>query len=176
MRILKPDEVSRIFQIGGDINNDQPLTLPLITLSRESQVEILAVNKKTMSYDGLMVQSKNDKTLQINAIPIKIAYQLDIYTRRFEEGDEYVRNFVFNLINHPTLTIEIPYNNLQYHHDSHIILDANVQDNSDIPQKLFSDQFTRWTISFTIDDAYLFSVPVENNLSIDEGEVEIKEN
>ena len=36
---------------------------------------------------------------------------------------------------------------------------ADVEDNSDIPERLFKTQFTRWTLSVTIDDAYLFSAP-----------------
>jgi hypothetical protein len=36
------------------------------------------------------------------------------------EGDEYIRNFVFNIINFPQLDITIPYNNLNYKHISNI--------------------------------------------------------
>ena len=44
---------------------------------------------------------------------------------------------------------------------------STVEDTSDIPQRLFSGQFTRWSIRLTIDDAYLFSAPVEKNWSMD---------
>lgn len=167
MRILKPSESMRVFQLAADISDDKPITLPLISISRDSDIEILSAGKKAMTFDGLMVKSDGKKSHQINAIPISVRYQIDIYAKEFELADEYVRNFVFNLINHPKLTVTIPYNDLNYHHDCNIRLSSTVQDNSDIPQRLFPGQFTRFTISLTIDDAYLFSAPIENNVSID---------
>lgn len=174
MRILKPNESMRVFQLAADLSDDTPITLPLISISRDTNVEILSTGKRAMSFDGLMVKSDGKKTNQINAIPIRLRYQIDIYTKEFEMGDEYVRNFIFNLINHPKLTVTIPYNNLNYHHDCNITLDSTVQDNSDIPQRMFAGQFTRWTISFSVDDAYMFSAPIENNVSMEaEATVEV---
>lgn len=174
MRILKPNESMRVFQLAADLSDDTPITLPLISISRDTNVEILSTGKRAMSFDGLMVKSDGKKTHQINAIPIRLRYQIDIYTKEFEMGDEYVRNFIFNLINHPKLTVTIPYNNLNYHHDCNITLDSTVQDNSDIPQRMFAGQFTRWTISFSVDDAYMFSAPIENNVSMEaEATVEV---
>jgi hypothetical protein len=46
-------------------------------------------------------------------------------------------------------------------------------DNSDISEKLFADQFTRWTLQIEIQDAFLFSVPVSQNWSIDASELDI---
>lgn len=174
MRILKPNESMRVFQLAADLSDDTPITLPLISISRDTNVEILSTGKRAMSFDGLMVKSDGKKTHQINAIPIRLRYQIDIYTKEFEMGDEYVRNFIFNLINHPKLTVTIPYNNLNYRHDCNITLDSTVQDNSDIPQRMFAGQFTRWTISFSVDDAYMFSAPIENNVSMEaEATVEV---
>lgn len=167
MRILKPEESMRAFQIAADVSDDAPITLPLISISRGTGVTLLKTGKKPMSFDGLMVKSDGKKSHQINAIPIRLEYKIDIYTKEFDVGDEYVRNFVFNLINHPKLTIEIPYNGLKYHHDCNMTLASEIQDNSDIPERKFSGQFTRWTLSLSIDDAYLFSAPIENNVTID---------
>jgi hypothetical protein len=173
MRILKPNESMRVFQLAADLSDDKPITLPLISLSRSTDIDIINTSKKAMTFDGRMVKSDGRKSHQINAIPIRLSYQIDIYTKEFELGDEYVRNFLFNLINHPKLTVTIPYNGLNYTHDSNITLHSPVQDNSDIPQRQFSGQFTRWTISFTIDDAYLFSAPIEDNVSVDDAEVDV---
>lgn len=168
MRILKTDETARLFQIKADLTKDKPLTLPLIALSRDSNIEILSVNKKPLTFDGMMKEATERKTLQINAIPIRIGYQLDIYTRFATEGDEYLRNFIFNLINFPKLTVTLPYNNTNIQHNANITLVSTVEDNSDIQQRLFSDQFTRWTIKLEINDAYLFSTPYVDNVSIGE--------
>ncbi|MBO5711334.1 MAG: hypothetical protein J6R47_00710, partial [Acholeplasmatales bacterium] len=103
-----------------------------------------------------------------NAIPIGIAYQLDIYTRYLEEADEYARNFIFNIINYPKLTIELPYESQGIKHDANIRITSDIDDNSDIPERLIPGQFTRLTLGINIDDAYLFDVRVKDNLSIKE--------
>lgn len=173
--VLKPNEVTRLLQIKADINNDKPLKLPFIALSRDPQVDILSVNKKPLTFDGMMKEATKEKTLQINAIPIRIGYQLDIYTRKFAENDEYVRNFVFNFINHPKLEITLPYNDSNIVHHANIQLVESMEDNSDIPQRLLPDEFTRWTLKLVIDDAYLFSIPYVNNVYIKEPELEVQE-
>lgn len=173
MVILKPNQVSRLFQIRADQKNDKPLTLPLIALSRDPNINILMSKRRSLSSDGKKIEYNEDKTKQLDAIPIEISYQLDIYTKRFVEGDEYLRNFIFNLINNPKLKIEIPYNNSSEEHICYIELNPTVSDNSDIPEKLFTDEFTRWTLNFKINDAYLFSIPILNNVKIKDTFIEI---
>lgn len=175
MVFLKPNEALRLFQIVADQTNDKPLTLPLIALSRDSEVEILQINKKPLSFSGTILDA-NDKNVQmLNGIPIEVGYQLDIYTRGFSEGDEYLRNFIFNLVNSPKLTINIPYNKVNFRHSANVRINPTVTDTSDIPQRLFSGQFTRWTIRLNVDDCYLFSVPVNTTPSIELNDVEVLE-
>ena len=100
-------------------------------------------------------------------MPISINYQIDIYTRYFAEADEYVRNFIFNIINYPTLNVSIPYNGIDYIHTSNIRMSGTVSDNSDISERLIEGQFTRFTISLVVDDAYLWSVPMRSNLKVE---------
>lgn len=180
IKVLSPNDTNRLFQIKSDETGDKPITLPLISLSRDSSVRIRNANKRVMSFDGVRVRAVDNKTKEeinpgraykLNAVPVAITYQLDIYTRYYEEADEYARNFLFNLINYPKLTIEIPYNNVSLTHDSNINIDNSIEDNSDIPLKLFPDQFYRWTFTLTIEDAYIFSVPLKENILIDEEEV-----
>ena len=167
MQILKPSESSRLFQLQADENLDKPLTLPLIAISRDNDIEIISTAKKPLNYDGGHLEATHEKSELLNAIPISLSYQLDIYCKYFEEADEYVRNFVFNIINYPNIHIEIPYNNANVVHDSTMIVESTVSDNSDIPERLISGQFTRMTIRFTIDDAYLFSIPFMKNWKIE---------
>ena len=180
IKVLSPNDTTRLFQIKADETNDKPITLPLISLSRDSEVRIRNANKRVMSFDGVRVRAIDNETKEeinpgraykLNAIPVAITYQLDIYTRYYEEADEYARNFLFNLINYPKLTIEIPYNNVSLTHDSNINLNSSIEDNSEVPLKLFPDQFYRWTFTLTIEDAYIFSVPLKENILIDEEEV-----
>ena len=167
MVVLKPNEVSRLFQIKADQNNDKPLTLPLVSIARDPNVVLKTPVKTKLSSDGYKSIYTKDGVLLLNAIPIDISYQLDIYTKKYEEGDEYIRNFIFNFINHPKMVITIPYNNSNLEHVCNIRLDGSVTDNSDISEHLFSDQFTRWTLKINIDDAFLFSAPIKDYLQID---------
>ena len=175
LRVLSPEESSELFRQRADMTNDKPLSLPLFALSRDPQVELIDPHKNPMSYDGMMLDATKDKTLQIDAIPISLTYQLDIYTRKSKQGCEYLRNFVFNFINFPKIEVVLPYNGRDYIHNSYIRLIPTVEDTSDIPQHLVGDQFTRWTIRFTIDDAKLFSLPYKDNVHIVGYEVEVKE-
>ena len=179
IRILKPDEVDRLLAIKASETNDKPLRLPFIALSRDTSVSISRNMRTPMSFDGLMLTSDGKKTVQLNAIPIELNYQLDIYTRRFDEGDEYLREFVFKMINNPGFEVEIPYNDAKLVHKATIVMDSTLEDTSNIPQRLYAGEFTRWTIRFTVDDAYFFSVPIVNNVSIDPAtdvELEVAQN
>lgn len=167
MTITGPDETRRLFQYLGDINDDKPLKLPIIALRRLTPVRILSTNKKPLTYDGWRKNNNGEKGDQLNAIPIEINYQLDIYTRYMAEADEYIRNFIFQIINHPRLSIEIPYNNAKITHDSNIRLSENIDDNSGIPERLIEGQFTRLTLSINIDDAYLFDYRIKDNWKVE---------
>lgn len=176
LTLLSPNDSTNLFKIEADRNNDKPLELPLIAVSRDSNIKILNTSKRYMTFNGIKVATAEQKTMQLNAIPIQLDYQIDIYTRYIEEADEYLREFIFKLINEPKLTIVLPYNNIQYEHDSNIRLYDSVQDNSDIAEHLFHDQFVRYTIKINIDDAYLWSVPAKTNYLIEDTELETKQN
>lgn len=167
LRILRPDETRRLWELRADDKQDAPLQLPLIALSRSNDIELLLNIKNSRSYDGLKIAQSELQTLQWNVIPIKVNYQLDIYTKTKEDGEEYLRNFLFKLINNPTIIIEIPYNNTMLKHIANIRVLETVSDNSSIPERLFPGQFTRWTIQFELQDAFLFSVPYKDNWRID---------
>ena len=158
--IVGPDESRRLFEIIADKTNDKPIQLPFIVITRNRgfQIQDFGLGKQPMSFDGLTLNANNEKASQLNSIPISIPYQVDVYTRYFEEADEYIRNLVFNFINFPKIEVTIPYNNENYKHVASITLDSNVEDNSDIPERLVAGQFTRMTITFTIEDARLWDV------------------
>ena len=171
MTILKPDEVTRLFQVVADKSNDKPIKLPLIAISRDRSITLSVSTKRNLTYDGLKVGSSQEqnKTIQLNAIPITINYQIDIYTQKYEEADVYLREFIFQLINHPKLEIEIPYNGVKISHVANLRLQPEISYNSDISERLFPGQFTRWTLQLELQDAYLFNTPVKNNYKMAEG-------
>lgn len=166
MTVYSPGQVTHMFQVHSDKSNDKPLKLPLITITRENEFEIVNTNQRALTYDGGHIAANTEKSEVLNGIPIKLNYQLDIYTKYFAEADEYVRNFIFNLINYPRVQIEIPYRDSKIVHNSTIILQSGVTENSDLPEQIVSGQFTRMTLRFSIEDAYLFSIPLMDNWNI----------
>lgn len=176
LHVYRPDETSHMLQRKSDEADDKPISLPFIALSRDRDINILNPNKNPLSYEGMKLRFIDNKTgkevhlksaYRLNAIPIGITYQLDIYTKGIAEADEYFRNFVFNLVNFPKVSITIPYLGVNLEHKSSLTLETRAEDNSDIPQRLFPGQFTRYSIRFTIDDAYIFSVINQNNVVMD---------
>lgn len=174
LNITGVNDTRRVFQVIGDKTNDEPIKLPLITLSRPAGYEILNTNKKMLTFDGALIGVSEKYGKQLNAVPILINYQLDVYAKYLAEADEYARNLVFNIINYPKVTITLPYNDSKFEHDSNIRLLSEVQDNSDVPERLIPGQFTRLSLSITIDDAYLFDIRVRDNISIDT-EIELQD-
>ena len=166
LTVLGVNESTDLFQYRLDKGDDKPLQLPIISLSRDSRVELKYTTKQPNTYDGLKIESSSNKTTQLNFIPIVINYQLDIYTRYNYEAQEYVRNFIFNLVNYPGFAIEIPYNDSKLIMKAYIHLDPEIQDNSDIPERLIRDSFSRQTISFRV-DAQLYDYRAYDNWKID---------
>lgn len=174
LTITGPDETRRLFQWKADTTKDQPIQLPLVSISRNPTISILNTSKRPMTFDGYTIAASKAGIKSLSAIPISLSYVINIYTRFLSEGDEYLRNFLFNIINYPQLEVQIPYNDSTETHISNIRLQGEVEDNSDIPERLIPGEFTRFTVGITVDDAYMWSVPIRGNIAI-EAEVVLKE-
>lgn len=170
--ITGPDETRRFFEVLSDKTNDNNIKLPLVCLRRDFGYTIDTVGKKPLSFDGLLKESTDDKSMSINAIPITITYQLDIYTRYYKEADEYMRNFIFNIINYPKVIMEIKYQGVDMEHVANILPGQSVVDtSSSTPERLFPGQFTRLSYQFKLDDAYLWDIKIGNNKQISTGDL-----
>lgn len=166
LRIFKPEETKRFFETLADDSKDKNIKLPLIALSRNNDIELLLNVKNPRSYDGLKLAQTDEQTVQMNVIPVKLQYQIDIYTKTQHEADEYVRQYLFKLINNPVIKIGIPYNNQNLNQIANIRVLSTISDTSDIQQRLFPGQFTRWTIQLEIQDAFLYNIPYKKNWKI----------
>jgi len=185
LRVLKPDESKRLFEIIADDTGDKPFKLPFIALSRNTDIELLSNIKQNRSFDGLRLNNntydpqtggyklEDGSTILFNIIPVLPQYQLDIYTKTEEEADELLRNILFKLINNPAIYISIPYNGNNIMHIANIRVLPNVSDNSGINERIFSGQFYRWTLQLEIHDAFFFSVPYKPNWRIGETALEV---
>lgn len=168
LRVLSPDESSRLIQLNAEDTADKPLKLPLIALSRNKDIEIESAIKQNRSFDGLVISADDATatTVHMNVIPIKTTYQLDIYTKKRIEADEYVRQYLFKLINNPQIVIEIPYNNYIIKHTANLRVLNTVSDTSDISTHIFAGQFYKWTIQLELQDGFLFSIPQKHGWKI----------
>ena len=97
--------------------------------------------------------------MHLNVIPITTTYQIDIYTKKRIEADEYIRQYLFKLINNPQIIIEIPFNNYTVKHTANLRVLSTVSDTSDISTHIFPGQFYKWTIQLELQDGFLFSIP-----------------
>ena len=156
--ILTPSETKNMISIIADKKQDSPIELPLISLKRPGGFTVLTTGARPLSHSGARLFANNETGKRLRAIPISIPYQIDIYTRYQDEADEYARNIVYNIINYPRLDISIPYYDEDYIHYSNIYMSGEVEDTSDIPERLVSGQFTRMSIQIVVDDAYLFDI------------------
>lgn len=166
LRILKPDETKRLIETIADDQKDKNLKLPMIALSRNNDIELLLNVKNPRSYDGLKIEQTESQTAQLNVIPVRLQYQIDIYTKTYREADEYVRQYLFKLINNPVIKITVPYNGKDFDQIANIRVLSTVSDTSDVPQRLFTGQFTRWTIQLEVQDAFLYNIPYRTNWKI----------
>lgn len=174
MVVLSPDETRRLFTWKATTDGDKPLTLPLISINRNRDVSIKTTSKQMLSHRGKIFNSEKGVSDHLNAIPMTLSYVINIYTRYLEEADEYVRNFVFQLINYPKIEIQIPYNNSQLTYTSYLTLQPEISDNSDIPERLITGQFSRMTLAITLNDAYLFSYNHKHVSEIESLQIETK--
>ena len=164
LRVLSPDESNRLIQLAADDSSDAPLKLPIIAISRNKDIELESAIKQNKSFDGFILNKDESKatTVHMNVIPIKTTYQLDIYTKKRIEADEYVRQYLFKLINNPQIIIDIPYphcDNCVLRHTANLRVLNTISDTSDIPTHVFSGQFYKWTIQLELQDGFLFSIP-----------------
>lgn len=165
IRVLSPDETTRLYSILADDNEDKNITLPLIALSRNKDFTITSTIKQPKSFQGLIVDSNNQNNTSalLNVIPIDTTYQLDIYAKTRLEADEYVRQFLFKLINNPLIIMEIPYNGLQLKHTANLRVLDTVSDTSEVSVHIFPGQFYKWTIQLELHDGFLFNIPYKQN-------------
>ena len=171
IHIYSTDETKRLFQVVADEHQDQ-IKLPIISI-RRSGYEVINPRMRQLSYNGLPQNFGETSAFILNAIPIKLNYQLDIYTRYAEQAEDLSRNLMFNIINYNKLLIDIPYQGSYIEHRATMRVGTEIQDNSAVPERLVAGQFTRLTMNLDIDDAYLWDVHERTLKSISSGYVEI---
>lgn len=167
--------VDNVFNIIGDISEDN-IKFPLISLSRTGW-SLQDFKPELMIKAGSFVGAKEGtdkklKQIRLQAIPITINYQIDIWTRTRIDNDALTRDFIWYYTLHPQLLVDIPHG-LDVKHVFNIFFENDVEDNSDIVEHNNRGQFFRQTLGMYVDDAYLWRSSVKNVTTIDEVKFEI---
>lgn len=173
--VLKPDDLTRLYEIDAWTTGDKPIKLPMITISRDTDVTMNLPTWSTQSREGYTLMSNEGKWLKFRNITVALNYQIDIYTKKAIEADSLLSEFLFKIMLDNQIAIEVKNEEgLNIRHVSTLTLDSTIRDTSDISERLFPGQFTRWTINVAINDAHIFSLPYKNIWSI-EGDFEMEE-
>lgn len=174
IRVFRPEETAELFRVKADMNKDKPITLPMITISRDNTIDILETAKNPRTFDGFKLQKEQDEDILMSVIPIRLQYQLDVYCKKQSECENYIREFIFLLINNPMLKFFIPYNGVDFKQSCHIRMAPEIVDNTDTEDRLlYKGQFTKMSLTFEIDDAFLYSIPIKKNAIIDGLQVQL---
>ena len=146
--------VEDAFRFVSQLNRDD-LEFPLISTTRLA-VTILKsdVNQAQKTKGHLVRQDENNNSIFAQSIPIRIEYQLDIFTIDRESCDEITRELVFYLYQHPTLQAHFDYG-LDIEHNFNLFLNEDIVDNSDTVEHVNKGVKFRNTLTFYTDDARL---------------------
>lgn len=169
VQIYGPNETSRMFEVMADKSDDEPIKLPIIQIERDRGFEIIndGTTKRPLSYDGKTINIDSRYGDTLNAIPISIAYQINVYTRYAKEADILVRNLIFNVINYPAFDIVVP--KVVIHnsdgttsdmiHTARMQFASNtIQDNSNERERFIEGNYTKLSFLIQINDAYLWDL------------------
>ena len=179
IEIFGPNETSRVFETIADKTGDKPIKLPLIYIERDRGFNIVndGTTRRPLSYDGKDINVNNKQAEVLNAIPISISYQVNVYTRFAKEADVLIRNLIFNVINYPALEVVVPkvgiYNKEtgeyeDFKHTARIELgNTEIQDNSNEKERFIEGNYTKLSFLILINDAYLWDLREHRNAEIE---------
>lgn len=152
--MIQPPEnaIRNTAQLNGD-----NIKFPLITINRTSWSIRQQDRNFALMREGQTVRFNDDHTVtQARLLPIKIEYQVDIFTVDKRMNDEIARELIFYLSVKPTLQVEVDYD-IGIKHNFNLLLDPDIVDNSDVTNHINDGVLFRSTFTMYCDDAYLWA-------------------
>lgn len=164
IHIVPPDN---LFRLLARTDSDR-VEFPAISVTRRGW-SLSDSHPQMMKFDGTLLSHDevNNRYIRLQAIPINISYQMDIWTKTRLENDSIMRELIFYYSTHPTLNVKIPYGQDTYYHKFNIFFDSDIEDNSDIANHINTGEYFRQTISFYTDDAYLWKSSSRGPTTVD---------
>lgn len=168
--IIQITNSENVFNIIGDIENDN-IQFPIISLIRTGW-QFTGAEPEFLNNSGGLVgylegeKGERVKQVRLQAFPIQINYQLDIWTQNRYDNDVIAREFCWFYKQNPQLRVFIPHG-LNITEPFNLFIENEIVDNSDIAEHNSRGRYYRQTIGLYVDDAYLWKSSVTNVPGID---------
>lgn len=131
------------------------VTFPLISTMRLG----FSVRGSNVNHNAKMIGSftkrQDNDNIYAQSIPIRIEYQLDIFSVDRETCDNIARELIFFFYQHPSLRAHFDYG-LDFEHKFNLFINDEIVDNSDTVEHINNGVMFRNTFTFYTDDAMLF--------------------
>lgn len=147
--------VENAIRFTGQLKKDN-VRFPMISTTRLGYSIVGSnVNFNAKRIGSFTKRDGEDNNVFAQTIPIRIEYQLDVFTVDQESCDNIIRELIFFFYQHPTLLAHFEYG-LDIDHNFNLFLNDDVVDNSDTVEHINNGVMFRNTLTFYTDDARLF--------------------
>lgn len=156
-------DTEETFDLLAKVDRDD-IKFPIISLTRTGW-SLTDNRPHSLKFEGSVVdirEATDDPdedykiVRRIQAIPIIINYNIDVWTESRRQNDDIMRELIFYYSTSPTLSVKVPYGAKICHHFN-LFFNSEVEDNSDIPAHKNRGRYFRQTIGMYTDDAYLWN-------------------
>jgi hypothetical protein len=164
----------------AQLNGDR-MQFPLVSINRTGYgIRFEELNFNALHQGGTVRINENSNITMARIIPIRIDYQVDVFTVDKHMNDEIVRELLFYFALKPTHELHVPYG-INIEHKYNLILNEDVVDNSDTVNHVNNGVLFRTTFTMYCPDAYLWAgkdiiIPkLDISLNLNKGYQEISE-
>lgn len=152
IHVIDPDQSVNFF---AQISHDE-VEYPAIVLSRKS-VSLLDYRNQPVALKGQTAKIKDDNlVVKAQLIPMRIDWNLDVYTVDRYTCDEIIRELVFYFVSNPRFEVQVPYQ-LDIAQNFDIMISPEIVDNTDLVEFQNRGEFFRETLSLWTENAHMFS-------------------
>lgn len=133
------------------------VNLPAIVVSR-GPVQLLDYRNQVVALKGQTVRRNSDNNLYVKAqlIPMRIEWNIDVFTVDRYSCDEIVRELVFYFTQQPRFEVKVPYD-LNIIQNFDVLLDTSIVDNTDLINFPNTGERFRETLTIYTENAHMYS-------------------
>jgi hypothetical protein len=147
--------VENAIRFSAQLNRDD-VRFPMISTTRLGySVRNSDINLAAKTWGNFVTRDGKNNNIFAQTIPIRIEYQMDVFTVDRASCDEIVRELIFFFAQHPTLIAHFDYG-LNIDHNFNLYQNDEIVDNSDTVEHVNNGVLFRNTLTFYTDDARLF--------------------